>query len=203
MNKDILTFCFKGNRTYVHGTDICSALNDYIAGHIGTDGVRNFDILFHKIIRKNLKLDVVKNADVTQKEHAAAIATFMKNDDRYVLLLSESDPEITCRTEYPEELITNACTVNAEGKNIALVKPLDFTIFEILIPMTKALHNSLFPDAKGKWFFTRLQTGRLLATKEQYKTIALKHLHNFKYKLTKNEITIDRETVGNIFFSLV
>ena len=203
MNKDILTFSFKGNRTYVHGTDICAALNDYIAVHIGINDVRNFDVFFHKIIHKNLKLEVVKNTDVIEKEQAAATATFMKNDERYVLLLSESDPEITRRTEYPEELITNACNVYAERKSIALAEPLDFTVFEILIPMTKALHQTLFPDVKGKWFFTRLQTARLLATREPYKMITIKHLNNFKYKLTKNEITINDKTVGNIFFSLV
>lgn len=203
MNKQLFTFCFKGDRTYVHGTDICAALSDYAVNTFGADGIRNVDVLFHRAALKNLVLEVFINSDIKEKELAVATVAFMKNNDRYIMLLKETHIAVSCRNDYKEELVTSACTINLESGSIVLSSLLDFTIFEILSPMTKALHQHLFPEVQGKWFFTRLQTDRLLRTKENYRTIEIKQMQNFKHKLTRNEISINDHKIGSIYFSLV
>jgi len=203
MNRDLPTFCFRGNRTYVHGTDICSALSDYITNSLGAPGINSVDIIFHKRTARNLQLEVFLNVNITDKRNAVSTVTFKKNDNQYIFLCKESIRDIECRTDYHEESIIEQCTILATDKAITLESPVNFNIFQSTVAMTKALHHAIFPDIKGKWMFTRLQTDKLIATNQQYRKIVISHTHNFNYRLTKNEIHIDGEQIGSIYFSLI
>lgn len=202
MNNDILRFCFRGNRSYVHGPDICSSLSDYISNKIGSDQIKAVDIVCHKLVSKNLQIEIFRNRDIVDKERAVTTVSFLKNHDKYILLCKESSLDVNCRTDYPEEIIVNQCSLVLSEKKIILTDRLEFNVFQIVVAMTKALHHSIFPDATGKWIFTRLQTNRLLMNKEEYKNISLSHSHNFNYKLTKNEIYLNGNKIGYIYFSL-
>ena len=203
MNRDLPTFCFRGNRTYVHGPDICSALSDYITNSLGTPGISNVDIICHKLTDKNLQLEAFLNVNITDKRNAVTTVTFKKNENHYIILCKESIRDIECRTDYCEESIIEQCTILATDKTIKLERPVSFNVFQSTVAMTKALHHAIFNDVKGKWMFTRLQTDKLVATNQQYRKIEISHTHNFNYKLTKNEIHIDGEKIGSVFFSLM
>ena len=56
MKKQNLNFCFKGNRTYIHGTDIYNNLFDYIK-NIKSE-ISSIDLSFHGIANNNLEISV-------------------------------------------------------------------------------------------------------------------------------------------------
>jgi len=56
-----LDFCFKGNRTYVHGTDIYNAMFDYLQS-IKSE-VSMIDLSFHGIAKKNIEISKEKPED--------------------------------------------------------------------------------------------------------------------------------------------
>jgi len=196
MKKYDLEFCFKGNRTYVHGTDIFNKLIDELKNEISNDKI---DLSFHGIARTNLSL-------LDEKPENEELIKFVikfnnKNYERTFLYGVENGIDINCRYKYPEEDICNFSDLNVEKQIINLKVDSSYTFIEDSVALNKYLLENLFPDANGKWYFTRLQLKRL--PKETYYPLKLSLKANFNFKLTKTEIFIDNQSIGFIYFSLV
>jgi hypothetical protein len=114
--------------------------------------------------------------------------------------LVETDEPITERYEYPESEIIEKCFVN--GKTVKIDSETPYSAIEVLVAINKHLHLSIFPDAAGKWFFTRLELDRLLQGQDAsgFELELVKNMHN---RLTKSEILSDGQRIGHIFFSIV
>jgi hypothetical protein len=68
--------------------------------------------------------------------------------------------------------------------------------------MNKALLLRLFPEAGGKWYFTRMQLDQLLPT-APLSGIEIKLEANFDFQLTKSGIVSGGVRLGSIFYTLV
>ena len=77
-----------------------------------------------------------------------------------------------------------------------------YTTVENLVAMTKHLHLSLFPEARGKWFFSRLELTRLLPTYTDG-PLCIELSHSLGQRLTRSSITLYGKPAGRIYFSLV
>lgn len=191
-----LEFCFKGKRTYVHGTDIYNKM----IGLLNTT-MRNekFDLSFHGIAQKNMNL-------VTDKPENESTLKFVckyldDNNVQNILYGIENDVNIECNYKYPEEDICNLSKVNLEKKEVYLLKNTSFSFVENTVAINKYLLEKLFPKANGKWYFTRFQIKNIPTDKMYPLKLVLKA--NFNFKLTKTEIYIDDKSIGFIYFSLV
>ena len=192
MNECELEFCFKGTRNYVHGTDIFTKLVESYSN------VSKVDILFHGVTVKNMRF-------LTEKPEANEVKVTFKcqcNNEKIKLFGIENDTDVECRYEYLEETIINNSTINISKELIILNNQTQYSFIEHIVAMNKGLLENLFPDAKGKWYFTRLQLKDNIDMKN-VSSLQLIMKSNFQFKLTKSAIIVNGLETGFIYFSLV
>jgi len=193
--KNSLNFCFKGSRTYVHGTDIFNKLIEVFKNEIKNEKI---DLSFHGIARTNINL-------VEQKPENEDLLKFVLkynsiDEDRKVLYGIENESLVECRYEYPEEDICNLSILDLESQKVTLEKDSSFTFVENTVAINKYLLENLFPNENGKWYFTRFQLNKI---PENIYPLRLELKANFNFKLTKTEIFVNNQSIGFIYFSLV
>ena len=66
--------------------------------------------------------------------------------------------------------------------------------------MNKHMHQQMFPEAVGKWIFTRIDLEAVCDAREN---LALDFKHNMNYRLTKSDILLGGNKTGDLYFSLV
>lgn len=186
-----LKFCFKGSRKYVHGTDIVAEL---IKAKSDTQ-LKDIDIKFSGISTKNL--DMVEGQESSDAK--VNICWKEQGEEKYYQLV-ENQQEVDCRYDYNESQIIERSSLNLSSKLISLDSVTGYTACENFVAMNKHLLQSLFPDEKGKWYFTRLEQNQLI---EDSALIQVKLIKNFNFRLTKSDIILDDEVIGSVYFSMV
>ena len=190
--KQEFSFCFKGSRTYVQGPDIVSALLKSFEGR----NLKDLDLKFNGITSSNLIL-----LDGNDQEEGVKVNIRVTLDgEAKVMQLVESDEEIDCRYEYDEDEIIKHAELDLSTQQIQLTKATGYTLCENFVALNKSLLQTLYPDAKGKWYFTRLEQKRLV---DDDALIRVKLIKNFNFRLTKSDIFVGDEVVGSVYFSLV
>lgn len=185
-----LSFCFKGNRTYVHGTDIVAELFKHFSDVVITD----IDLKFNGIASTNLNL--IEGEEV---DDAKVNIRLNLDGEEKVMQLVENGETPDCWCEYAENSISEKCDLEQENKLIHLKQVSHYTLCENFVAMNKFLLQSLYPEEKGKWYFTRLEQKRVF---EEEALITVKLIKNFNFLLTKSNILIDGEVVGSVYFTL-
>lgn len=196
MKKYNIDFCFKGSRTYVHGTDIFNKVTRLLINDIKNEKI---DLSFHGVAKTNIDLVTEKPENEDFVKFAFKFTSI--NGQRDVLYGIENGENIECRYKYPEEDICKLSTLNLEHQEALLEKDSSFTFVENTVALNKYLLENLFPDASGKWYFTRFQINEMPNINQYPLKLVLKA--NFNFKLTKTEIFIDNKSIGFIYFSLV
>lgn len=195
MDKLNLGFCFKGSRTYVHGTDIFNKVTEILKDEMKNE---KQDLSFHGIATSDMDLLSEKPED---KNLLKFVFKYLdKNENRKVLYGVENKKEITCRYEYPEEDICKLSTLDIEYEKITLNENSSYSFVENTVAINKYLLENLFPEVDGKWYFTRFQLDTI---PETIYPLRLELKANFNFKLTKTEIFIGDKSIGFIYFSLV
>lgn len=196
MKRHNLEFCFKGSRTYVHGTDIYNTLLEFLKNDIVQNSL---DLSFHGITKTNIEISNEKPTNESLLKFACKYVD--KENNKKILYGFENNVPIECRYEYPENSICTLSELNLEKQEVLLTKSSSFTFVENTVALNKYLLESLFPDVNGKWYFTRFQIKEILHNKTYPLKLIFKA--NFNFKLTKTEIFVDNSLIGFIYFSLV
>lgn len=196
MKKYNLEFCFKGSRAYVHGTDIYNKVIELLENNMKNEKI---DLSIHGVAKTNMDLISIKPDNEDLLKFAFK---FINNDgNKNILYAVENNKEINCRYAYPEENICNLSELFLNEEKVFLEKNTSYTFVENCVALNKYLLENLFPDADGKWYFTRFQLNKV--PREDVYPVRLELKANFNFKLTKTEIFIGDESMGYIFFSLV
>lgn len=195
MKKYSLEFCFKGSRTYVHGTDIFNKLVELLNKEIKSEKI---DLSFHGVAKTNIDLLVEKPENDELLKFAIKFTD--NSGNKNVLYAVENGVGIESRYEYQEEDICKLSNLDLENQKVLLNKDSSYTFVENSVALNKYLLENLFPNANGKWYFTRFQLNKI---PENIYPLRLELKANFNFKLTKTEIIIGEESVGFIYFSLV
>ena len=188
-----LNFCFKGDRKYVHGTDIFSKLTEQYSNDI-----KKIDISFHGITVNNMSFFTEK----PENEEIKVTFRCLENDNKVRYFGIENNTHIKCRYEYIEEKIISNSTVSTSDKIITLNSATEYLFIEHIVAMNKALLEELYPEVKGKWYFTRLQLKNAINMSD-ITSLKLELKSNFQFKLTKSTIMVNETEVGFIYFSLI
>ncbi|MBL4711036.1 MAG: hypothetical protein JKX75_00790 [Gammaproteobacteria bacterium] len=199
MNNDYnLEFCFKGKRNYVHGTDIYNK----VIKNLDKNQIiySNIDFSFHGVSQENLRISKIKPLD--EKNLKFVYKYKNKNNQQEVFYATQDNSSIDCRYEYDEESISTLSQMDIEKQEINLSVPTSYTFIENVVANNKFLLEQLFPQADGKWYFTRLQLHEKIDENNIY-PLRLLFKNNFNFKLTKTEISLNDKLVGFIYFSLV
>jgi len=202
MNAIPLSVPFKGNRTYIHSTDVYPAVLAALEEHSGlpANELQKVDFVFRHICHQQIQMA----PELPEDETAVATFSFTHKNLPAKWFVFERDEAIANRRECPEDSIIETSTVNLETQSIKApfaANPKG-TLIETIVALNKALHEKAFPDAKGKWLFTQIQTNSALPgiTPEE---IEIEIVRRFGLRLTKSEIRFDGQPGGHIFFSLL
>ena len=199
---DTFTFCFKGDRTYVHGTDLYNSICEYLEERC-SGSMPAIDLWIRKVVTHNMEGCVLdEDEDEATPSPPAVLCRFESGGRAQKLCLFEQESLVTCRYAYDEERIVRAAELLLEAKRIRLTEHLPFTLVELAVAMNKELVGQLFRPAEGKWYFTRLNLERPLPT-DYSSHVTVSFEASSGSRLTRSSIIVDGLAYGHIFFSLV
>lgn len=196
MKKYNLEFCFKGNRTYIHGTDIYNKILKVLENKINYG---RFDLSFHGIARSNIAISSIKPTDESLIKFACKYSDI--DNEQKILYGIENGHQIDCRYPYLEENISKTSELNILNETVLLEEDTSYTFVENAVALNKFLLENLFPTVSGKWYFTRLELKEIVT--EKIYPLQINFKANFNFKLTKSEIFINDKSIGFIYFSLI
>ena len=198
-----VTFCFKGSRDYVHGTDMFNKIIELNKERFNGADFIDIDMNVRSIARTNMNMFELQSFNNDSSKPVNASFSINVNENRTNVLLVENGEAIYCRYEYNEEEIEDVAVVDIEEKSIILSNFSEHTLIEKIVAVNKKLLNSLFPNHGGKWYFTKIKLRGLNLNTPVSATIKLVFKKNLDFKLTDTIIFVEGEQVGNIYFSLV
>jgi len=195
-----LKLCFKGERNYLQGGDLCNAVMEAVSASSVGEAVR-FQLAFHRFIATQpdmVWLEVDKPP--SRPENVAAEFVVRGSLGKTSGWLIETDRGVDCRIPFDEERIARHC--NFAGESVSILEDSGYLPMEVAVSMTKQLHNRLLPAPSGRWIFTKLDLSRYPgAADAPALTITLKQ--NLHGRLTKSEVSVHDRSLGFIYFSLV
>lgn len=203
MNKKVLKFKYKGNRNYVHGTDI---INETIK-HLNYLGYfpDSFEISFKNLVRTDLEICVFNiDDDIGENlmnEDVLAFATFKFAKKTYTILYKKTEKEIKSSYPFSEDKIIKQTILNQEKKSITYLSKNNYTIIELIVAMNKHLLTKLNPNESGKWFFGKLKLEKNILA-EKFSEIQITLIKNIGVRYTQSLIKFDGSNVGFIYFSM-
>jgi hypothetical protein len=155
-----LHFRFKGERTYVHGTDIYNAIVNAVAAEFAGRRLTDLRVTFHAFIhRPCCTLFITPDKEESEALGRCPVHWVMHVDDTVTYLkLEESEeqaPEHYERYPYDEARLLRRC--QRQGREMRLCSSSPYTFIETVVAMNKALLRELYSDAPGRWAFTRLE----------------------------------------------
>ncbi|UVK84498.1 hypothetical protein LOY46_07305 [Pseudomonas sichuanensis] len=187
-----LNFEFKGERTYVHGSDIFNALSK-IARLEFNKGFVSL-IAFRNIARRQC---VVSFENITTKS-AVATGNICAGDGAvHPFWLFECDERVVGRYAFDEDALIGAADVQMEDKSISLHCDGSATAIECVIALTKRLTYLIAPEIDGKWLFGQLN---LVTPLVAVGTVRIVQKSLLPGRMSLNEIWLDDALVGTIRF---
>ena len=196
-NSKLLKLQFKGNRNYLHGSDIYNESLTWLKLKRGN--VESIDFSFHHIASHQLRAIL---GIFPEGIDPVAICLFTVNGFREQLYIVESDHVVTGRYHYPEEEIVSQMEIDLTTRCCILQGGFTYSDIELWVAMAKAMHYKVFPLISGKWIFVR---GRF--PKYEFRSQSLERklciVSSFNNKLTKSEVFLNNQMVGEIYFSVV
>jgi len=200
MHTPALEIGFKGDRSYLHGTDVYDASLAALRACFSEAGGR-VRYSFHAIARTALELRCGKAGAIGERPERCVAEIHLGDGAAMVSgWIVETGRAVEGRTPYDEDAIGAACAL--EGQSIAMRKSTGHRPIEIAIAMTKRLHYALFPPATGKWMFTRLDIARPLQPADA-DGMAIAHKNKLGARLTRSDLRVREASLGSIYFSLV
>lgn len=189
---------FKGNRNYLHGSDILPACLQVLEKEYPGHDISGIDIAFHQLSKTALTISTSLVAEPDANVQLTCNIGGLK--EKFVLL--EDQRKIVNRVEYREDAIVAATKIDVDMGTATSAQDIPFTNIERWIAMTKTLHGALYPKAAGRWYFVR---GKFKHYQDNYDDVVRHQVvvqANFNDKLTRSALLISGQRLGDIFFSL-
>lgn len=191
---------FKGDRDYLHGTDMYDAILRGLIERSGCDEYAGY-LSFHQFAKRQCDMYVSRIADkVVVPEERVCEGRFSGPAGDCSVWLVQTEQPVDRRYPYDEDAICLNAVLRDNA--VRLTGVLTFTPIEIIVALTKYLHNRLFPLPNHRWIFGKLEFTRLLFASDSgnIDVILRTNLHN---RITKSEVRIHDQSFGHIFFSAV
>lgn len=181
----------KGGRTYLHSTDFY----DWLTGDVCEGDEWVAKLVFKKIISHQCEI-------VWEKPEGQSSGFFElwnhQADSSKTGWLVETGEVVLNRYHYDEDSLVSVAKIDDEAQSIYMNGQRSASTIEVIVALTKKLHNTLFPLSSGKWLVGQLEfLGPLPIS---YKAVGVNVDRIIKSKFSVCSITIDGDTVGSIRF---
>ena len=197
-NNGELLFSLKGDRDYVHGTDIYNTFFSDIQTNYPNTNFLEISITYSKMVNGVNLLYKVCKGNICNKNANVSI-NFTFKGEKYSASLIESKTKVSGRYSFNESSIYKHCVVSAKKQEILLNSKVQFSDIEIFTVMKKRMLNVLFPNVKN-WLLTKVEI-EAFKLNSIYNEIKLVLVKNRNFKLIKTAIIIDGSHIGFIYFS--
>jgi hypothetical protein len=198
MHEKRVEFKLKGQRNYVHGTDIFNSVMEYVIESHGNNQISDIAISFHAEVRTGLILEFCTQSSFTRPKDASVIFGYKYHGLHNWIVLRADGHVISNRNPYDEDVISNACVVNENASAITREMEPSFSLIEVIVSMNKRLHHHLFPKVK-KWLFVKAEF--LEWRVDQPRLLQIQIVSNFNQKLTKSAVLLDGKHLGFLYFA--
>lgn len=203
MIKKFLEFKYKGERRYVHGTDIINK-TIILLNHLNYFP-DTFEISFKNVINSSLEIDIYSKTEYNDKiasnSKVEALANFKHKKNIYYIVYKRTKNQITGVYNFDEKFITRKTILKLEKKSAIYSFENKYSVIEIIVAINKHLLNHIFPDKSGKWYFGKLSLEKNVIT-NKFSKIKIMVIKNIGVRYTKSLIEVDGVEVGFIFFSM-
>jgi hypothetical protein len=190
---------FRGERTYLHGTDLHQAIVAALGEDLPAGPV---SITFHSLL--NQLPDLVCSTESLR--HLREDPTFRGEvrlgggDTVLNAALMESTRPATERKICNENEVAAAAVVDETAKSATLEAGQIGNLIERIVFLNKHLHLKLLPHLSPKWLFARLElTAPLPAEPPRQLSLVLKQVLGNRF--TRSDILFDGQRFGSISFS--
>ncbi len=189
-----LRLWFKGERTYVHGTDLFNALAE-AAGIARASAGADLRLSLHHPITRGV--EAVRLSPGTPPEfRPAALLEVQRGSGRTVWAVRETDDRVAERRPYDEAAVTAGAVI--EGEDVIQQTATPYTLIERVVALNKRLLDHAGPAGAGGWWFSRLELGPLPSPAA---ALRLHRATDLGGRLVKSHIHADGERVGAIYFT--
>lgn len=180
----------KGDRHYVHGTDIFNA----VAATFGRSGNGYVGRLaFNVIARRMCRLTTCQPAGNTFVARGYWLNDGTEQSDFWIVEYGEPVSE---RYHYDEDRIASAASVSS--RVIRIARNNEYSIIENAVAVTKKLNYALHPRIDGKWLFGQIDLIR--AFPPQWETLSVTCIKSRVNAFSQNSLSIDGSLYGEIRF---
>ena len=195
MRTDRLHIDFKGNRRYLHGTDLFDAL---VALNGGSSGGRLADVRmsFYRPITHCVEAVRMQHGSVAELRPAALFESRVDGEPAVWALRERPGEAVSGRRPYDEEGVAAGAVVT--GRSISQVQPTPYTFIERVVALHKRLLNQLHEAGGAKWWFGRIELKKVPPASA---TLRLEVETELGGRLIKSSIEADGQRVGSIYFS--
>jgi hypothetical protein len=185
---------FKGDRTYLHGSDMYNTITQRVSAFTKDATAYVNKIIFRQLARHDCDLWLEPPAD-----GGRLIANgFCRLGDGSTLpfWVVESERPVEGRYEFDEDAIVSSALF--DDRSILMVQRTSYSPIEEIIALNKALNYRLMPKVPGKWLFGQLTLQQALHRDYQKIKIFMKSAISGRFSVS--DIEIDEKIVGEIRF---
>ena len=194
-------FCFKGDSTYVHGSDIYNSITKYLKSNdMGPTGP--IALSMHRLMIHNMVGEMLGAEQCLPSPSPPVVYRFIVAGMQKIFFLFETGKRVDCRCEYDEESITRPSQISVDQNGITVHNKTPNSPIEVIVALNLKLMKTVFASEKGKWLFTKLVIERPLPEVSDA-AFAVTFSGGHSHRLACSKIAIDDAYFGEIFFSLV
>jgi hypothetical protein len=191
---------FKGERDYIHGTDMLLYGIDVLNSAFSVS-IEKLEFSIHKMTNKNLSLECSQAVGAPKLSiQDVAVLTFQSQGLSWCARWIEQDSIPTERMPYDESQIVTLCKLDLENKILTLQQETPFNFIETVVSMTKLLHQRLFPEVTAPWVFCRWSSA-FWPVNTTYKGLSVQHKQKLGTKLSCCDVSLEGECIAQIYFS--
>lgn len=190
-----LEFSFKGDRNYVHGTDIYKEIVKNLDA-LGYNNWQYFELNIRKITHHNMTCFLT---DKKQNQEGEVVSFILEKDTNRIFgsIIENTDKLIESNYSFNENEINKYCIIDYEHETITYTNPQNtFTTIDVVISMSKLyLENAV--DRSVKWFFRTVKFLRPIDEIETQQIWMKKTVQ--KHRIIGFDVYVGNELIGYAF----
>ncbi len=195
-----VTFKFKGDRDYIHGSDLFNYFEQQVKPSY--EYITNIDFSMHEIIHQSQgEFVLISNkAMLSELTNIKVKGSFILKEEKFwfAYLFNNNQKISNERYDYNENLIIERCHIHDSAIIINGIE--NYTFIENIVAMNKYLLQQLFFALDGRFVFTRITLSFL---SDMSGDIMLQYHRNIKQRFFVTHIFLNGKVVGELYFNRI
>lgn len=189
-----LSIKFKGDRSYLHGTDFFQEISKKLASIEGKGAITK--LVFKSFATKQCYLAYGARPESTDRIIGNGIWLFGEEGETLKFWIVEGDAPVTERYPFDEHKLVGPLVV--ENDRIVSCQENQFSVIENVVAMTKKLNYQLTPEINGKWVFGQINLVRPMP--DRFNSMEVRRTSERQGKFSCNDLVVDNTYIGEIRF---